>query len=182
MNFKKVVFTILLVTLAVGAANAGSSATGTTPISAIKAESMSISASGLVQYDLGTLASQTLHISSYWNLKPSRSTVDVCLYMDPTTGVMNGSAGNSNVIDQTMVQTSVGGGPWANIDAGSGCAIASGATVVKTYSLTTAAQRNIASSSPNADTVQVQINGAVLPPTLEADTYTGTLTVVAYAQ
>lgn len=180
MNFKKVVFTILLISLAASMTFAQTSATGTTPISAIKAESMSISASGLTQYDLGALAAQTLNISSYWNLKPSRSSVNICVYMDPTTGVMTGSAGNSNVIDQTMVQTKVGAGVWANIDAGSGCGIATGVTVVKTYALTTSAQRNIASSSPNADTVSVQLNA--VPATYEADTYNGTLTVVAYAQ
>ena len=180
MNWKKTIFTILLVTLAAGMASAQYSGSGTTPIVATKAESLSISASGLVNYDLGSLAAQTLNISSYWNLKPSRNSVNVCVYMDPTTGVMKGTTGNSNVIDQTMVQTKVGAGAWANINAGTGCGIATGVTVVKTYTLTTAAQRNIASGSPNADTVQVQLNA--VPSTFEADTYTGTLTVVGYAQ
>jgi hypothetical protein len=76
-----------------------------------------------------------------------------------------------------MVQTKVGAS-YANINAGTGCGIASGVTVVKTYTLTTQAQRNL--STPNADSVLVQLNG--VPATFEADTYTGTLTVVAYAQ
>jgi hypothetical protein len=166
-----------MVTLGVGMAFA-QSATGTTPIVATKAESMSVSASGLVNYDLGALAAQTLNISSTWNLKPQRNSVNICVYMDPTTGTMKGTTGNTNVIDQTMVQTKVGAGAYANINAGTGCAIASGVTVVKTYTLTTQAQRNL--STPNADSVQVQLNG--VPATFEADTYTGTLTVVAYAQ
>jgi hypothetical protein len=180
MNFKMVVLTMVVVTLIVGVASAqANSASATTPISAIKGESMSINASGLVQYDLGSLAPQSLNISSYWNLKPARSSVNICVYMDPTTGVMKGSAGNSNVIDQTMVQTNASGS-WANINAGTGCAIASGVTVVKTYTLNNAAQRNVSSSSPNADAVQVQLNG--VPANYEADTYNGALTVVAYAQ
>src|ERR1700757_533194 len=133
MNFKKTVFTILLVTLAVGAANAQFSGSGTTPIVATKAESLSISASGLVNYDLLALAPQTLNISSYWNLKPSRASVNVCVYMDPTSGTMKGTTGNANVIDQTMVQTKVGASPYANINAGTGCGVATGVTVVKTY-------------------------------------------------
>jgi hypothetical protein len=180
MNLKKAILTVVLVTMMAGLANAQFSGSGTTPIVAVKSESLSISASGLVNYDLGALAQQTLNISSYWNLKPSRSSVNVCVYMDPTTGTMKGTAGNSNVIDQTMVQTKVGAGAWANINAGTGCGIAGGVTVVKTYALTTQAQRNVASSSPNADSVQVQLNA--VPSTFEADTYTGTLTVVGYAQ
>lgn len=177
MKSMKVVLTILVVVMGIGLAT-GQTATNTTPITALKAESMSISASGLVQYDLGALAPQTLNISSTWNLKPQRNSVNVCVYMDATTGTMKGSVGNANVIDQTMVQTKVGAGAFANINAGTGCGIAGGVTVVKAYTLTTAAQRNL--TTPNADTVQVQLNG--VPATYEADTYTGTLTVVAYAQ
>jgi hypothetical protein len=177
MKSMKIVLTILVLAMGIGAANAQLSATGTTPITALKAESMSISASGLVQYDISALAPQTLNISSTWNLKPQRNGVNVCVYMDSATGTMKGSVGNANVIDQTMVQTKVGAGAFANINAGAGCGVAGGVTVVKTYSLTTAAQRNLA--TPNADTVQVQLNA--IPATYEADTYTGTLTVVAYA-
>ncbi len=178
MKSVKVVLTILMVVMGICAANAQVTATGTTPIVALKAESISVSASGLTTYDLGALAPQTLNISSTWNLKPQRNSVNVCVYMDSTTGTMKGTAGNANVIDQTMVQTKVGAGAWANINAGVGCGIAGGVTVVKTYTLTTAAQRNLAAA--NADTVSVQLNA--VPATYEADTYTGTLTVVAYAQ
>lgn len=181
MNFKKAIFTVLLVTLAAGAASAQAfSGSSTTPIVATKAESLTISASGLTTYDLGALAPQTLNISSYWNLKPSRASVNVCVYMDPTTGTMKGTTGNANVIDQTMVQAKVGVGSYANINSGTGCGVATGVTVVKTYTLTTAAQRNIPSSSPNADTVSIQLNS--VPSTFEADTYTGALTVIGYAQ
>jgi hypothetical protein len=178
MKSMKAVLVMMMVVIGVGMMNAQTTATGTTPIVAVKAESMSVSASGLVNYDLGALAAQTLNISSTWNLKPQRNSVNICVYMDATTGTMKGTTGNSNVIDQTMVQTKVGAGSWANINAGTGCGVAGGVTVVKAYTLTTQAQRNL--SSPNADTVSVQLNS--VPATYEADTYTGTLTVVAYAQ
>lgn len=176
MKSMKVVLTILVVAMIAVAASA-QTATGTTPITAKKSESISVSASGLTQYNIDALAPQTLNIASQWNLTPQRNSVNICVYMDPTTGVMKGTTGNSNVIDQTMVQTKTTGS-WANINAGTGCGIASGVTVVKTYTLSSAALRNL--STPNADTVQVQLNN--VPATHEADTYTGTLTVVAYAQ
>lgn len=180
MNFKKAIFTILLVTLAVGAAMAQTSGTSTTPIVATKAESLTITATApLATYNLGALAAQTLNISSYWNVNPARANVTVCVYMDATTGTMKGTGGNASVIDQTMVQTKVGAGAWANIDAGTGCGVAGGATLVNTYALSTTATRNVPSTSPKADSVQVQLNG--VPATYEADTYTGTLTLVAYA-
>ena len=175
MKSMKVVLTILVVAMGIGLATA-QTATNTTPIVALKAETISISASGLTTYDLWRPAPQTLNISSTWNLKPQRTSVSVCVYM-AAAGTMKGSdVTNASVIDQTMVQTKVGAGAYANINAGAGCAIAGGATLVKTYTLTTSAQRNL--TTPNADTVLVQLNG--VPATYEADTYTGTLTVVAY--
>ena len=179
MNFKKVVFTILLVTMAVGAAMAQTSASSTTPIVATKAESLSITAAApLATYNLGALAAQTLNISSYWNVNPARANVTICVYMG-ASGKMVGTGGNASTIDNTMVQTKVGAGAWANIDAGTGCGVAGGATLINTYPLSTTATRNIPSTSPKADSVQVQLNG--VPSTYEADTYTGTLTLIAYA-
>jgi hypothetical protein len=177
MKSMKVVLTILVVMVAM-AASAQNSATNTTPITANKKESISVSASGLTQYSIDALAAQTLDVASQWNLTPQRGSVDICVYMDPSSGTMKGTTGNSNVIDETMVQTKVGAGTWTNINVGTGCGIATGATVVKTYTFTNSAQRNL--SSPNADHVQVQLNA--IPATYEADTYSGTLTVVAYAQ
>ena len=180
MNFKNVMLTILLVAVALGAANAQTSGTSTTPIVATKAESLTITANApLATYNLGALAAQTLNISSYWNVNPAKANVTICVYMDPTTGVMKGTGTNASVIDQTMVQTKVGAGAWANINAGTACGVAGGATLINTYPLTTTATRNIPSTSPKADSVQVQLNG--VPATYEADTYTGTLTLIAYA-
>ena len=178
MNVKKVVFAVILVMLAVGAANAQYSQTGSVAISAIKGESMTVSGSALSQYNLSSLAAQTLTISSTWNLKPSRASVQICVYMG-ASGKMTGSAGNSGVIDDTMVQTKVGAGAWTNIDTANGCGMTGAATLVNTYTLTSA---NRVVTTANSDTVQVQINGAAVPANLEADTYNGTLTVIGYAQ
>jgi hypothetical protein len=159
-------------------ANAQSkTATGTTPIQAVKAESLTISASGLTQFDLAALTSQTLNINTTWNLTPQRASVAICAYMDPTTGIMKGSLpSNTDVIDQTMVQAKVGAGAFANINAGANCGVAA-ATLVKNYALTTQADRK---NVTKADTLGIQLNG--VPATLQADTYTGAITVVASAQ
>jgi len=178
MNFKKVVFVILLVTLTAGAAMAQYSQSSTVAISAIKGESMTVTGAGLSQYTIGTWTPQTLTISSTWNLKPSRATVQLCVYMG-AGGKMTGSAGNSGVIDDTMVQTKVGAGSYTNIDAGNGCGMTGAATPVNTYTLTSA---NRVVTTANSDTVNVQLNSAAVPANLEADTYNGTLTVIGYAQ
>ncbi len=179
MKKSKLFMIALVVVLTAGVVSA-QTATGTTTIRATKAESISVSAGTLADFDLLALVSHTLNITSYWNLTPARNSVTVCAYMNPATGRMSGTAGNSNVIDETMVQTKVGAGSWANINAGTGCGVGTGVTVVKTYALTNNTSRNVSSSSPNSDNVDVQLNG--VPSTYEADTYTGTLTVVAYAQ
>lgn len=178
MNFKKIVFVTILVTLTAGAAMAQYSQSSTVAVSAIKGESMTVTGAGLSQYTVsGTSApSQTLTISSTWNLKPSRASVQICVYMG-ASGKMTGSAGNSGVIDDTMTQTKVGAGSWANIDAGTGCGMTSATTLVNTYTLTSA---NRVVTTANSDTVSVQLNA--LPANLEADTYNGTLTVIGYAQ
>ena len=177
MSVKKMVFAVILVMLAVGAATA-QTYTGSVPISAIKGESVTVSGSALSQYNLASLAPQTLTITSVWNLKPSRASVQVCVYMG-AAGKMTGSAGNSGVIDDTMVQTKVGAGSYTNIDAGNGCGMTGAATLVNTYTLTSA---NRVVTTANSDTVNVQLNSAAVPANLEADTYNGTLTVIGYAQ
>ena len=177
---KKVIFTILLVTLAAGAAMAQYSQTGSVAISAIKGESMTVSGAGLTQYTVtGTSApSQTLTISSTWNLKPSRASVQICVFMGASGKMVSGTpAQNSGVIDDTMTQTKVGAGSWANIDTGTGCGMTSAATLVNTYTLTSS---NRVVTTANTDNVNIQLTA--IPANLEADTYNGTLTVIGYAQ
>lgn len=176
MKTKWVVVILAVAVLASTAAFA--QATGTTPIVATKAETLTVSANGLTPFDLGNLQTETLNIVSNWNLVPARNSVGICVYMDPSTGVMNGTGTNTDKIDQTMVQVKVGLGAYANINATAGCGLATQlVTTVKTYNLTNQASRKNVS---NTDTVGIQLNG--VPATLQADTYTGAITVVAYAQ
>jgi hypothetical protein len=176
MKTKWVVILMAVAVLAVSAAAAQNTATGTTPIVATKAESLTVSASGLTPFNLLSLSSQTLTINSTWNLLPARASVAICAYMDSTTGIMKGTGTNTDVIDQTMVQAKVGAGAFANINAAAGCGLPA-VTTVKTYALSTQASRKNVS---NTDTLGIQLNS--VPGTLQADTYTGAITVVAYAQ
>ena len=176
MKTKWVVVVLAILAISTAAFAAPNTATGSTPIVATKAESLSISASGLTPYDLGALAAQTLTINSNWNLVPARNSVTICAYMDTTTGIMKGTGTNTDVIDQTMVQAKVGAGAYANINAAAGCGLTA-VTTVKTYALSTQASRKNVS---NTDTLGIQLNA--VPATLQADTYTGAITVVAYAQ
>lgn len=177
MKTKWVVVILAISLLTAGAAFAQTkTATGTTPIVATKAESLTVSASGLTAFDLAALAPETLTINSTWNLLPARNSVAICTYMDTTTGIMKGTGTNTDTIDQTMVQAKVGSGSYANINAAAGCGLTA-VTTVKTYSLTDHASRTNVS---NTDTVGIQLNG--VPAALQADTYTGAITVVAYAQ
>ena len=176
MKTKWVVVVLAVFAIASTAFAAPNTATGTTPIVATKAESLTISASGLAAFDLLSLSSQTLTINSTWNLLPARNSVAICAYMDSTTGIMKGTGTNTDVIDQTMVQAKVGAGAFANINAAAGCGLTA-VTTVKSYALSTQASRKNVS---NTDTLGIQLNG--VPGTLQADTYTGAITVVAYAQ
>ena len=178
MKTKWVMVVLAVIAIASTAFAAPNTATGTTPIVATKAESLSISASGLTPFDAGMVnpPSQTLTINSSWNLVPARASVAICAYMDTTTGTMKGTGTNTDVIDQTMVQAKVGAGAFANINAAAGCGLTA-VTTVKSYALSTQASRKNVS---NTDTLGIQLNG--VPATLQADTYTGAITVVAYAQ
>jgi len=176
MKTKWVVVVLAILAISTAAFAAPNTATGSTPIKATKAETLTISASGLTPYDLGALAPQTLTINSTWNLTPARASVAICAYMDTATGIMKGSdPSNTDVIDQTMVQAKVSAS-YANINAGAGCGLTA-VTTVKSYALSTQADRKNVSKT---DTVLIQLNG--VPATLQADTYTGAITVVAYAQ
>jgi hypothetical protein len=177
MKMKWVVVVLAVLAIASTAfAAPPSTATGTTPIVATKAESLSIGATGLTPFDLLSLSSQTLTITSNWNLVPARNSVAICAYMDSTTGIMKGTGTNTDVIDQTMVQAKVGAGTFANINAAAGCGLPA-VTTVKSYALSTQADRK---NVTKTDTLGIQLNA--VPATLQADTYTGAITVVAYAQ
>ena len=154
MKTKWVVVVLAVIAIASTAFAAPNTATGTTPIVATKAESLSISASVLTPFDLlAAPASQTLTISSSWNLVPARASVAICAYMDTTTGIMKGTGTNTDVIDQTMVQAKVGAGAFANINAAAGCGLPA-VTTVKSYALSTQADRK---NVTKTDTLGIQL-------------------------
>lgn len=154
-------------------------ATAQVQIQASKQESLTISADSLTPFVISgtsSTTSQPLNIHTNWNLTPQRNSVTVCTYM-AASDVMKGTGTNTDVIDQSMVQTKVGAGSWTAINAGTGCAASGGATVVKTYTMgAPPTYKNVS----NTDTVQLQLNG--LDANLAADTYTGKITVAAYVQ
>lgn len=173
---RKSLMMLFVVTMLVGGAFAQASWNSTTPIVATKAESATITAAAnLATYDLLNLTPQTLTINSVWNVKPSRTAMGVCVSL--SQNLKSADASNTQQIDATMVQSKVGAGAWANINAAAGCGVAGGATLVKTYTLNSQATRVV--TTANVDTVDIQINGAALPANLQADTYTGQLTLTA---
>lgn len=155
-------------------------AVNTTTIKAVKGESLSISAAAVPDFNINAGATdstqaESLAITTLWNLTPSRSKVDVCA---GSTSLTPASAlTNPDTIAATAVQISKDSGTsWATLNAGAGCT-ATNVTVVNTYNLTAQTDRK---SQTKVDTVQLKLSG--VPADLQADTYTGTITVYAYLQ
>jgi hypothetical protein len=154
-------------------------AVNTAKISAVKGESLSISAVDVPQFSINPLAttstsSQTLSITTLWNLSPSRNEVDVCASAGNLSPAS--SATNPDTISGDLVQINKSGS-WTTLNAGAGCSAGTNVTVVNTYLLTNQTDRK---SQTKTDNVQLQLAG--LDPNLQADTYTGTITVYAYVQ
>lgn len=178
MKTKWVVVVLTVITLISTAAMAASlsSTPATTTITATKAESISVAAGTLPGFNLLSLAPQSFTITSNYNLTPQRNTVTICAYMDTTTGIMKGTGTNTDTIPATNVQAKPTSGSYAVINGAAGCGLTS-VTTVNTYNLTNQASRK---NVTNNDTLNIQLVG--VDPALQADTYTGTITVVAYAQ
>ncbi len=157
------------------------SATGTVQIQAVKNETLTINASGLATpFDIssGNSSSQNMTITTQWNLKPSRASVGVCTYMDPTTGVLQGTGNNTDTIGPAYVQAKpASAGSFAAINAAPACGVATGVTTVNSYTLQNHADRT---GVTKTDSVAIQLSS--VPATIQADSYTGTLTVVAFVQ
>jgi hypothetical protein len=175
MRKNKMSVVVVMFLLLVGVsqlATAQITANGSTPIVAVKAESLSIAATGpLANFDLDAgdpTAAQALGITTTWSLTPQRTQVQVCIYM---SGPMTGTGGNPDTIPEANVRA---GG--ASINAGPGCGLAT-VTVVSTTALVNNAQRKNGSV---VDSVNIDIN-AFTPLALMPDTYTGTINLVARA-
>jgi hypothetical protein len=104
-----------------------------------------------------------------WNLSPSTTTVNVCAYISLP---LAGTGGNSD----TILQANVLGKPDATGSfvafTSTVCGQANGITV-HSWSLASTGRKNITKS----DSVLLEIDDSAL--TLQADTYTGTLNIVA---
>jgi len=171
---------ILVVILVLGLAPAAlaqlvNPAVASTPIVAVKGETLTIAVTALVDFDVnagGTTPAQTLTITSNWNLTPARASVDICA---AGTDLAPVDVSNLDSIPVAQVEADPGVvGTFAAINAGSHCGVTS--TLVKSYPLSTAATRKNVTA---VDTVAIRLAG--VDAALQADTYKGTITVYAYA-
>ncbi len=173
------VITVVVLALAPMAMGQALTANATTPIAAVKAETLTISVvAPLADFaiDAGgtqSTSSQTLSISTTRNLKPSRSTLDVCAAA--TAALAASDPSNTDSIPVTAVEGNPGSG-WAALNAGANCGQAA-VTLVKSHTLNVAGEgwKNVT----KVDTVDLRLNG--LDANLQADRYVGTITVYAYA-
>jgi hypothetical protein len=106
-----------------------------------------------------------------WNLKPARTSVAVCAYL---TGALTGTGVNTDTIPAANVLAQADSSGGFNPLTGTACG-AGNAVTIHTYPLTTTATRH----ATQTDSVALEINDSAL--TLEADTYSGTLNIVAQA-
>ncbi len=175
-----VVTAILACTFATpGWAQALTSAAATVALAAVKPESISVTITtpGPVNFNpltgTTTAGSVTPAWTTNWNLKPSRTSVAVCVFL---SGPLAGTGGNLDTIPAANVQGQPGGvGPFAALT-GSGCGQVNALTISTT--VITGANRKNGSKS---DSVAAQINETGIVPALSADTYSGTLNIIAQA-
>ncbi len=175
---KKSLYLTLVALMLVGAsfAQITNPATATTPITATKAESLTISASTIPAFAIAagaatSTANQDLTITTTWNLKPSRTAVAVCAGVT-SAGLIASDPSNTDSIAASSVLASTGS-TFAAINAGAGCAAPGSVTSVSSTTLSGANRK----AGSKVDTLHLQLSG--LATTLQADTYTGTITVYA---
>lgn len=174
---KKAALVVLAVMILSLAQVAMAQVTATSPIKAIKAESLTIATTQLADFTITGMnaPAQTVTVTTTWNLMPTRATVDICA--GSTDLAPSLAAGNPDSIPADLIQARLtSGGTWAAINSGSGCNQASGVLNLRTYTL----DKDTRKSQTVANNVDVRIVG--IPADLQADTYTGTFTVYAYVQ
>ena len=150
----------------------------TTPISVLRGESISLIVSTpLPQLTLavGALTSDTQNVivHSSWNLKQTRTNgVQICAY---TNSALAGTGGNPDTIAIGDIYITPSSGPAVALGSGTACGV-SGAVEYTSYVTATAAERKNFSGQDDTIPVYVQI-----PTDVAADTYTGTLNLIAYS-
>src|SRR5574337_237225 len=138
--------------------------------------SVSITTGGPVNFTLTGSTTDAGSVSpawtTTWDLKPQRNTVTVCVYL---SGALTGTGANTDTIPVANILAQANGGGSFLAMTGNGCGQAGNAFVVNTYTLATVGRKNISKN----DNVSLEINNSAL--SLEPDTYSGTLNIVAQA-
>ena len=147
-------------------------------LSALKPESITVTltSSNTVTFNLVGGSADTGSIipawTTNWNLKHSENTVMVCVFL---SGALSGTNGNTDTVPMAYILGGPGGvAPFTAIT-GNGCGQIGNALVISTTALTNANRKN----GSKSDSVALEINDA--PLVLQADTYSGTLNIVAQA-
>jgi len=120
--------------------------------------------------DLGSI---TPAWTTTWNLKPSRNSVAVCVFL---SGALTGTGTNTDTVPMANILGQPDAAGSFTAITGNGCGQTGNALLINTYALTSPASRKNVSKN---DSVALEINDSAL--TLEADTYSGTLNIVAQA-
>lgn len=164
--------------------SAQTSNTATVQITATKSESLTVTAapSGGTNFNFDNpLTGQTVAISvgAHWNIKPSRTNVNICAQM---AGNMIGTTGNAGNITPTYVLASTPGNgntPAAMTTTISNCGGWTQGVLLKTYPVATQTDR--IRTTDTSDTLTLSLSNSLNVGTLEADTYTGNVNIIASA-
>lgn len=146
-------------------------------LAAVQAESISvtITTGGPVNFNplTGTITSGSVTPAwtTNWDLKPSRTQVQVCAFL---SGSLTGTGGNTDTIPPANVKGQPGASGSFFALTGSACG-QSNALSISTTAINAANRKN----GSKSDSVAVEIDQTAL--TLSADTYSGTLNIIAQA-
>ncbi len=162
--------------------SAQTSNTATVQITATKSESLTVTAaaSGGTNFNLDNpLTGQTVAISvgAHWNVAPTRTNVNICAQM---SGNMTGTAGNSGNITPSYILASTPGNsntPAAMTTAITNCGGWAQGVLINTYPVNNQATRM--RTTDTSDTLTLSLSNSLNVGTLEADTYTGNVNIIA---
>ncbi len=148
-------------------------------LAATKGESISVSAAspGTVTFDLNgtvTPGSATVTWTTNWDLRPSRSAVTVCVYLSAN---LTGTGANTDSIPPANVYGQADSAGSFLALTSNGCGQTGNALQVWTTTIDNSNRKN----GSHPDTLNLQIDETTPLLSLSADTYSGTLNIVAQA-
>ncbi len=155
----------------------------TVTLEATKGESISVTSAlpATVTFGLNggiTPGSSPVSWTTSWTLKQSRNSVTVCVYLG-TPGNLTGSGTNPDVLPPANIYGQPeGSGPFSALTS-SACGFSNGLQIGAVTTITNA-NRKGATATRN-DNVTLQIDETSPALSLSADTYSGTLNIVAQA-